>query len=99
MSDVIFVNADWSAIVPAGSRDAAFGVQPRDAKRLGVDKLPTTGGVKLPDMPEPETAEAFVLRSASLTEEPAPEPEPEPEPEVKEAAKPANKAARKPRNK
>lgn len=102
MSDVIFVNADWSAIVPAGSRDAAFGVQPRDAKRLGVDKLPTTGGVKLPDMPEPETAEAFVLRSASLTEEPSTEPVTEPEseePEAKAAAKPANKAAAKPANK
>lgn len=104
MPDVIFVNSDWSAVVPAGSREAAFGVQPRDAKRLGVDKLPVRGGVELPELPEPETAEAFVLRSASLTEEPetVPEPEPEPEPEpveAKEAPKPADKAAAKPANK
>ena len=93
MTDVVFLNADRSAIVPAGSVDAAFGVQPKDMKRLGYDKLPVQGGVELPDLPEPETTvEAFELRSASvLPEAPA-----EPEPEAKEAPKPADKAAKKP---
>lgn len=107
----IFVNSDWSAIVPAGSPDAAFGVQARDAKRLGVDKLPVLGGAELPEIPEAETAEAFVLRSASLIfetptadtpDEDAPadqEPDTDGDTAVKEAATPANKAAAKPATK
>ena len=55
MAGVIFVNADWSAVVPAGSPEASFGVQPRDAKRLGVDKLPVLAGREIP---EPEVKEA-----------------------------------------
>lgn len=51
----IFVNADWSAIVPAGSVEAAFGVQPRDVKRLGIDQLPT-GSVKQSPPPENKAA-------------------------------------------
>ncbi len=95
MTDVVFLNADRSAIVPPGSVDAAFGIQPKDMKRLGYDKLPLQGGVKLPDLPEPETTvEAFELRSASIVPEAA-----EPEAETKEAPEPANKAAKKPLNK
>lgn len=86
MPDVIFVNADWSAIVPAGSPEAAFGVQPRDAKRLGVDKLPILGSAALPELPEPDTDD-LVISSANAEEE------------VKEAPKPADKAARKPADK
>jgi hypothetical protein len=103
---IIYLNADRTAIVPEGSADAAFGVQPKDMKRLGYDKLPVQGNIKLPELPEPETAEDFVLRSASLTEEPSTEPVTEPEeedvaeePEAKQAPKPANKAAKKPANK
>lgn len=99
-----FVNEDWSAIVPAGSSEARFGVQGKDAKRYGLDKLPGFDG-ELPDDAEPE-----VLTSANLTPEPEPEavvasePAPEPEavpdePAVKEAPTPANKAARKPATK
>jgi hypothetical protein len=32
----LYVNADWSALVPAGSPDAAFGIQEKDAKRRGL---------------------------------------------------------------
>lgn len=92
---MIFVNADWSAIVPAGSPDAAFGVQPRDAKRLGVDKLPLHDGVRLSDLPEP--TEPVVLRSAEPEEVMAAKEAPKPA--DKAAAKPANKAIRKPRSK
>lgn len=100
----IFVNADWSAVVPEGHPDARYGVQPKDAKRLGIDKLPVLAGAELGDLPEPETAEQFVLRSASLLPE-QPEANVEPEadaaedPEAKEAPKPADKAVRKPRTK
>lgn len=87
----IFLNADRSAIVPAGSAEAAFGVQPKDMKRLGYDGLPLRGGATLPDdLPEPETLAAFELRSASLLPEP---------PEAKEAPKPDDKAAAKPSDK
>lgn len=97
----LFVNADWSALVPAGSPEAAFGITPKDAKRRGLvplDEGETLGEPELlvsanlaPEPTEPEPAPAEV----------APEPE-EPvaaEPEVKEAPKPANKAAVKPANK
>lgn len=43
----LFVNADWSALVPAGSAEAAFGIQPHDARRLGL----------LPPEDEPESKE------------------------------------------
>jgi hypothetical protein len=36
MTDVLYVNADWSALVPAGSPDAAFGITPKDAQRRGL---------------------------------------------------------------
>lgn len=97
----LYVNADWSALVPAGAPEAAFGITPKDAKRRGL--LPLE-----PDetLGEPEK----LLVSANLVEpEPVAEPEPEaaveaapepgPEPEAKEAPKPANKAARKPATK
>ncbi len=88
----LYVNADWSALVPAGSEEAAFGITPKDAKRRGL--LPLEAGETLG---EPEA----LLTSANLKPEPepAPEAEPIPEPEVKQAPKPANKQARKPRNK
>lgn len=71
----LYVNADWSALVPAGSVEAAFGIDAETAKRLGL--LP-----KEPDevIPEPET-----VSSAND--------------EAKEAAKPADKAVRKPKTK
>lgn len=80
----LFVNADWSALVPAGSAEAAFGIQPKDAKRRGL---------LLADEPLDEPVR---LASANLVE---PEVVAEPIPESKEAAKPANKAAPKPANK
>jgi hypothetical protein len=79
---VLYVNADWSAIVPAGSPEAAFGIDPETAKRRGL--LPLENGETL--------TEPVILRSANA----GPEPD---EPEVKQALKPADKAARKPRNK
>jgi len=110
----LYVNADWSAIVPAGSPEAAFGVQPKDAKRLGLLNLPVAEGASAPD-PTVEEAASVVLTSANepapdLTEaiEAAAEEEQslaaladaiEANAEAKEAPKPANKAARKPANK
>lgn len=84
----IYLNADRSAIVPAGSAEAAFGIQPKDMQRLGFDKLPVLGAVELPEMPDP----SVVLSSANTPVE-------EPVAEVKQAPKPANKAAKKPANK
>ena len=86
MTDSLFVNEDWSALVPAGSPEARFGITPADAKRRGL--LPLAAGETLG---EPE-----MLHSANLVE---PEPRPEPPPEAKEAETPANKAARKPATK
>lgn len=80
MTAPLYVNEDWSALVPAGSPEAAFGIQPHDAKRLGL--LPLETGETLG---EPEA----LLVSANA----------EAEPEVKQAPAPANKQARKPRNK
>lgn len=91
MPDSLFVNADWSALVPAGSPEAAFGIQPADAKRRGL--VPLEPGETLG---EPE--KLFV--SANLIEpEPEPEPVAEPEPEAKQAPKAANKATKKPTTK
>ena len=100
MTDSLFVNADWSAIVPAGSLEAAFGITPKDAKRRG-----------LLDLDEGETlGEPELLRSANDSEA-APDEASEDasavaeaeaagaEPEAKEAAKPADKAALKTRTK
>lgn len=93
----LYVNADWSALVPAGSPEAAFGITPKDAKRRGL----------LPLELDETLGEPEILRSANpVRPEPEPEPttevaepEPEPEPEAKEAPKPADKAVRKPRTK
>lgn len=89
----LYVNADWSALVPMNSPEAAFGLDVETARRLGL--------LDGPKPPEPVT-----IRSANLVvAEPAPEAEPEaevkeaPPPANKQAAKPANKAARKPRRK
>lgn len=107
MAESLYVNADWSALVPAGSPEAAFGITPKDAKRRGL--VPLEEGETLG---EPEA----LLVSANLVVEPAPEPvleadvpretedapvDPEPvsEPEAKEAPKPADKAVTKPANK
>jgi hypothetical protein len=108
----LFVNADWSAIVPAGSPEAAFGVQPKDAKRLGLLDLPVEDGAEAPD-PTVEAAAPAVLRSANALAsvladaiEAAVEEEQSIaslvdalEPEAKEAPKPANKAAKRPASK
>jgi hypothetical protein len=82
MSDQLFVNADWSALVPAGSSEAAFGIQPEDAKRRGLLALE-----------EGETLE----EPKELKNQPDPEPEAKEaeKPEDKAAAKPANKGRRK----
>ena len=82
----LYVNADWSALVPVNSPEAAFGLTVEEAKRRGL--LPAEGETFAP----PET-----IRSANV--EPEAIPEPEPEPEEKQAPAPANKAARKPRTK
>lgn len=89
----LYVNADWSALVPADSPEAAFGITPKDAKRRGL--LPLDTGETLGEL-------EVLMVSANLVK---PEPEVvdvapvEPEPEAKQAPKPADKAARKPRNK
>lgn len=82
----LYVNADWSALVPEGSPEAAFGVQAKDLKRLGLDHL-AEGDV-------PKQAEPEVLHSANA------EPTPELTADVEKAvAKPSDKAVRKPANK
>lgn len=88
MADSLFVNADWSALVPAGSPDAAFGIQPKDAKRRGL--LPLDKGETLG---EPEK---LIVSANLLPEAEAKEAEPV---EDKEAAKPADKSAKKPAKK
>lgn len=81
-----FVTSDRKTLVPEGDPRAAFGVQPKDLKRLGLSDQ--VGGFTPPDAPEPQ-----VMRSAN-------EPEPtEPEPDVKEAPPPADKAVKKPATK
>lgn len=86
----LYVNADWSALVPAGSPEAAFGITAQDAKRRGL----------VPLEPDEKLDERTVLRSANLLP-PRPEiaPEPVPEPEAKEAPKPADKSMKRPRTK
>jgi hypothetical protein len=71
VSDTLYVNADWSAIVPAGSIEARFGVARKDAIRLGL----LSGKA---EEPAPAT-----IATAN----------------VKQVAKPADKAVRKPPNK
>lgn len=87
----LYVNADWSALVPMDSPEAAFGIAPEDARRLGL----------LPKEPDEVFVEPEKLASANLLPEPEAEPEaePHPDPEEKQAPTPANKAARKRRNK
>lgn len=110
----LFVNADWSALVPAGSPDAAFGLTVEDAKRRGL--VPLVGG---DHFAEPEVLGLVITEPEVVVEptpptEPNPPTEPEPRPataaeeagiaatvkaEAKEAAKPADKAAPAPANK
>jgi hypothetical protein len=80
----LYVNADWSALVPVNSPEAAFGLTVEEAKRRGL--LPAEGETFAP---------AETIRSANVE----PETPAEPEPEEKQAPTPANKAARKPRTK
>jgi len=89
VSESLFVNADWSALVPAGSPEAAFGIQPQDAKRRGL--LPLEAGETLG---EPE-----LLKSANAEPSPEPEAKEAEKPDDKAAAKPANKSARRSRSK
>jgi hypothetical protein len=94
----LYVNADWSALVPAGSPDAAFGIQPKDAKRRGL--LPLQSGETLGEPEKLMTTPNVVTVGEDGPEVVAlPEPEPEPEPKAKEAPKPADKAAKKPATK
>jgi hypothetical protein len=79
MSDQLFVNENWTALVPAGSPEAAFGIQPEDAKRRGL--LPLDEGETLEEPKELKSAE--------------PEAKEAEKPEDKAAAKPANKSRRK----
>ena len=100
----LYVNADWSALVPAGSPEAAFGLDVETAKRLGL--LPLEDGEALAKpvtiaSANVATAEVAVPDSSvatSVEPEPAAEPEDDDE-EAKEADKPADKARRKPRTK
>jgi hypothetical protein len=39
----VYVTADWKRIVPEGSPEAAFGVQPKDLRRLGLDESAAAG--------------------------------------------------------
>ena len=69
-----FVNADWSAIVPEGSSEAAFGVQAKDLKRLGLahlvkgelpEQAPEPEVLRnVPDEPEAKEAEAPANKKA-----------------------------------
>lgn len=103
MTTSLFVNADWSALVPAGSPEAAYGITPKDAKRRGL--IPLVAGETLG---EPESILASANLLPAIDAEPTPEPEPEEavsetkeadQPANKEAAPPANKAVAKPANK
>ena len=88
----LYVNADWSALVPAGSPQAAFGIAPVDARRLGLLPLETGEQIAPPE----------IIASANLAPDPEPpaeEPEPDEDTEAKMAGRPADKAVRKPRNK
>lgn len=60
MGESLFVNEDWSALVPAGSSEARFGITPADAKRRGL--LPLERGETLG---EPES-----LHTANVEPEP-----------------------------
>lgn len=83
----VYVTADWSRVVPEGSPEAAFGVQPKDLRRLGLE----------PD-PSVEQAEPEVLTTAN-TAEPEPSSKQDGPPEDKAAPKPEDKAARRPSRK
>jgi hypothetical protein len=106
----LFVNADWSALVPAGSPEAAFGITPKDAMRRGL--LPLDPDVDLGE-PAKVMVSANLLPSApevaAVSPEPAPVTEPAAgiegvgvsdsvlgRPDAKEAPKPADKMVRKP---
>lgn len=82
----VYVTEDWKRVVPEGSSEARYGVQEKDARRLGL--IPDDGSE-----PEPE-----VMRSANLVD-PQEEPVPAEQPERKEARKPADKSRRKPKTK
>jgi hypothetical protein len=72
----LYVNADWSALVPVSSPEAAFGLTVEEARRRGL--LPAEGETFAP---------AETIHSANV------------DLEEKQAPTPANKQARKPRNK
>lgn len=76
----LYVNADWSALVPEGSPEAAFGITPKDAQRRGL--APLAPGETLD---EPETLASANLLSTATKEAPAPH--------DKAAKKPADKGA------
>lgn len=44
----LYVNEDWSALVPAGSPEARFGITPADAKRMGLTEAPAPEAKELP---------------------------------------------------
>lgn len=106
MGEQLYVNSDWSALVPAGSAEAAFGISEKDAKRRGL--LPLVEGEQFeapevlhsanaPDaLPEgvadadAAQAAAAELDAAKASAKAA---------DAKEADKPADKAAPKPANK
>jgi hypothetical protein len=89
----LYVNADWSALVPEGSPEAAFGITPKDARRRGL----------LPIDADDTREEPKQMVSANLFAIPQPAPEPEvkdaPRPADKEAPRPADKSRRKPSTK
>ena len=45
----LYVNEDWSALVPAGSPEARFGITPADAKRMGLTEAPAAKEAPTPD--------------------------------------------------
>ena len=77
----LYVNADWSRLVPVSSPEAAFGLTVEEAKRRGL--LPAEGETFAP---------AETIHSANVEPE-APEPEEKQAPKSanKAARKPANK--------
>lgn len=102
-STSLFVNEDWSKLVPAGSPDARFGITPRDAKRRGllkIEKGESLGEAEVfnpgPRHPGELEAEAQAIASAEAAVVAA---DADPEFDAKSAEKPETKPVPKPETK
>lgn len=99
--EILYVNADWSKIVPESSPDAAFvlvGVGGRvPTEHEAVYAAHVDGDVELVEDEPTDTVIKFGGEDSPATDQPEPEPtpEPDPEPEQAETPKPRKRAARK----